>query len=213
FGSNRLVYDGAKVARVKPTTASHRALFIRGDSLDLPRWQKEIGKREGNASENMSCRPGPTLGSIEVQDVCELVCENQAQPVIGQADGVDPARPHRTDQDRVVRQRRRQTVGELGLIGENDVGQPGVCRSQPNCEIVPRLLSDVRETGGQTIFAAMKIDDEMLRRVSSKTVGWIEDGRVRNRFGACPRQQANEERPGQALYARHLSETESPRQA
>ena len=52
----------------------------------------------------------------------EFVGEDEPQPVVGLADVLDAGRPDRGHDDRVVGKRRRESVGQLGLVDEDDVG-------------------------------------------------------------------------------------------
>ena len=88
----RLRDDGPEVAGVQAARGGDRALFVGGETLDLPRRQKQIGKRIRQAAEDASNKAGPSLRPIEMDDVRELVREGQPQPVVGVADELPSGR-------------------------------------------------------------------------------------------------------------------------
>ena len=112
----------AKIAGVQPPLAGERAFFIRREAFDLPDRQIQVRKTDRHAAEEPPDRSRPALRSIEVNDVRELVCEDQAQPIVDLANELVSCRPGGRHDDGVVRHRRRGAVGQFRLIDEHDVG-------------------------------------------------------------------------------------------
>ena len=170
--ARRFADDRAKVARVHAPFAGDRALLVGRQPLDLPRRQIQIRKRVRRAAEDPARDARPPLRPIEVDDVCELVREGEAQPVVEHE--LRRRRPHRVDDDRVVGQRRGVAVRELGLIGEDDVRQTRRDDAERPLQRAPRLLGDCREPPGGALLIPIEVDDEVLGREDAECQRGIE---------------------------------------
>src|SRR5262249_59398079 len=106
-----LVDDCAEVAGVETSLPGDGAFFERGEALDLPRREKQVGKRDDVAAEDRADAARPALGSIEMDDVRELMREDELQPVVGRE--LRSLRPRRVDDDRVVGKGRGVAVGQI----------------------------------------------------------------------------------------------------
>ena len=105
--------------------ARHRTLLVSREPFNVPRRQEEIRKGHRRTAEDAAQHARPRFGTIEVDDVRELVGEDQPKPVVGLADEVRAGGPRRGDHDHVVGNRRREAVREFRLIDQNHVGACG----------------------------------------------------------------------------------------
>ena len=191
--------------------AGDHALLVRRETLNLPGREKDVRKGQRRPAEHRANGSGPAFGSIEVQDVRELVREREAQPVVGVE--LAAARPHRVNHDRVERQGRGVSVGDLGLIREHDVRERWGHGAEPLIERAPRVFRDGRQPDGHAILTLMKVNEKVLRGQDTKPQAGVEQGGPAARGGRAERGRANEQRDDQALCARHLCETRNPRWA
>ena len=156
--------DGPEIAGVQPSFARHHALFVHRKAFNLPDWQKEVRKGQRHAAEHAADGARPSKGSIEMEDVRVLVRENEPEPVVGEPDEIASGRPCGGDEDGVVRHRRCQPVGQLGLIDEHDVCLWRRRDAERLLQGAPRLLGDRRQSSGGARFSLVEVDDEVRSR-------------------------------------------------
>ena len=172
FGDHR-----REIAGMEASVAGHDAFFVGRETFDLPRRQEHVRKSQGHAPEDAADQARPPFGSIEVDNVRELVRERDAQPVVDVADEFRSRRPHGVQDDRVVGQGRRVAVGELGLIGEHDVRPARRVDAEGLPQRAPCLLGNRTEAARQLLLALVVINDEVLGRPHPEMQRRIEERR------------------------------------
>ncbi len=180
----RFVDDRREVSRVQATVTGDRRFLVRRESFYLPARQEQIRERVRHASEDIAGDARPTLRAIEMDHVCELVGEDERQPVVEAADEFGAGGPDRVDDNRVARQHVRVAVRHLGLIDEHHVCQRRRFGAERTLELAPRLFGDDREPPGHAVLALMEVDEEVLGRQAAERVQRIEERRRARRARA-----------------------------
>ena len=140
FRNGSLVHNGPEVSGVKAAPVCHDALLVGGKSLDLPLRQKEVREGQWDPAEDPADDLRPSDRPIEVHHVRELVDENEAQPVIGLSDELGAGRPRGSDDNRVVGKGSGKTIGQLSLVGQDDVRLLRHAQAKASFGIAPDLF-------------------------------------------------------------------------
>ena len=100
-------------------------------------------------------------GAVQVNDVCVLVREDHAEPVVGLADNLGARRRSRVQKDGVAWQRRCPAVGTLRLVGQNDVRVQRRRHAHRGANPRPDVFRKRGKTLRECVFILMEIDREM----------------------------------------------------
>ncbi len=136
-------------------------LLVDGHSLEQPRRRVQIRKRRRRATEDVLAERPDAAHAIEVEDVRQLVRDHQLRPIVRVAERRLRDRRIGVDDDAIRRKRRGVSVGEVGVVGEDDVDHP-TRRMELVRQLVVRPLGVSGESTRDRLEGRIEVDSKML---------------------------------------------------